>query len=170
VKLSRRPGISRSGAIILVVILGATVFGLYLGYLAWTGSSFPTATRPFSEYASVVTTQFNGTELYYKVEWNSASGLLPLYAQITSPETDEANSPVCSLGLNTVATGQMIDLPFGIAAPKETLASVDLAIAVGTSQNSPQFTITYHIDSINANPGNIIPSNYACTEPASSNM
>ncbi len=166
----RSRGISRAGAVILVVILGATAFGLYLAFIAWTSSSFPTATKPFGEYASVVTTQFNGTELYYRVQWNSTSGLLPLYAQIASPETDEANSPVCSLGLNSVTAGQMIDLPFGIAAPKQTLASVDLYIAVGASSNSPQFTIDYHIDQINAQPGNITPSNYACTQPASSNM
>jgi len=166
----RSRGVSRAGAVIAVVILGATVFGLYLAFIAWTSSSFPVETKPFSDYATVVSTQFNGTELYYKVEWNSTSGLLPLYAQITSPQTDEANSPVCSLGLSTVAAGQMIDLPFGIAAPKQTLASVDLAIAVGPSPNSPQFTIDYSIAQISAQPGDITPSNYACTQPASSNM
>jgi len=163
-------GVSQSGAVVAVVILGATAFGLYLAYIAWTNSSFPTATQPFNEYAAVVSTQFNGTEIFYRVEWNSTSGLLPLYAQITSPQTDEANSPVCGIGLSAVTSGQMINLPFGIAAPKEALASVDLAIAVGTNPNSPQFTIVYHIDQINAQPGDITPSNYACTEPASSDM
>lgn len=162
--------LSPAGAVVVAVIIGSTAFGLYLAYIAWTNSSFPTATRPFDDYASVVSTQFNGTELFYRVEWNSTSGLLPLYAQIASPETDEANSPVCSLGLSNLTVGQMINLPFGIAAPKESLASVDLYIAVGTNQNSPQFTIDYHIDQISAQPGNIAPSNYACTEPASSDM
>ena len=169
-KTRRARGVSRARAAVLLVICGAVVFGLYLAYIAWSTSSFPVQEKPFSDYASVVATQFNGTELYYRVEWNSSSGLIPLFAQITSPQTDEANSPVCDLGLTTVAQGQMLDLPFGIAAPKQTLASVDLAIAVGTNPNSPQFTIVYHVDQINANPGDISPSNYACTQPASSNM
>ena len=162
--------ITRTGAVVAVVLVGATAFGLYLGYLAWTGSSFPTATEPFSDYATVLATQFNGTEIYYKIEWNSTSGLLPLYAQIASPQTDEANSPVCALGLTAVAAGQTIDLPFGIAAPKQTLASVDLYIAVGPNAKTPRFTIDYHIDQISADPGKIVPSNYACTQPASSAM
>jgi hypothetical protein len=169
-RFGRSRGLSRAGAVIAVVISGAVVFGLYLAFVAWSSSSFPTAEKPFSDYATVVSTQFNGTELYYRVEWNSTSGLVPLYAQITSPQTDEANSPVCDLGLGSVASGQMLDLPFGIAAPKQTLASVDLAIAVGASPNSPKFTIVYHIDQINAQPGKITPSNFACTQQASSNM
>jgi hypothetical protein len=169
-RFRRSRGVSRAGAVVAIVILGAAAFGLYLAFIAWTSSSFPTATRPFAEYATVVSTQFNGTELFYRVVWNSTSGLVPLYAQITSPQTDEANSPVCDLGLASVANGQMLDLPFGIVAPKQTLASVDLAIAVGTSPNSPKFTIVYHIDQINALPGKITPSNYACTQPASSNI
>ncbi len=169
-KFRRTPGISRGGAVIAVVIVGAVAFGLYLAYVAWSGSSFPVATRPFAEYATVSSAQFNGTELLYKVVWNSSSGLLPLYSQITSPETDEANSPVCGLGLGSVAPGQVIYLPFGIPAPKQTLASVDLAIAVGSNPNSPQFTIVYHIDQISAQPGTMVPSNYACSQPASSNM
>jgi len=169
-KLGRSRAISAVKMAVVIVICGSVAFGLYLAYLAWSTSSFPVQEKPFSDYAAVVSTQFNGTELAYRVEWNSTSGLVPLYAQITSPTTDEANSPVCGLGLTSVAQGQMLDLPFGIAAPKETLASVDLAIAVGTNPNSPQFTIVYHIDQINANPGDITPSNYACTQPASSDM
>jgi len=169
-RFGRSRGISRVRLAIVVVICGAVAFSLYLAYLAWSTSSFPVQEKPFSDYAAVVATQFNGTELAYRVEWNSSSGLIPLYAQITSPQTDEANSPVCGLGLSSVTPGQMLDLPFGIAAPKQTLASVDLAIAVGTNPNSPQFTIVYHIDQINANPGDITPSNYACTQPASSQM
>jgi len=169
-KIRRSRGVSPVRVAVVLVICGAVVFSLYLAYIAWSTSSFPVQQQPFSDYATVVTTQFNGTELYYEVEWNSTSNLLPLFAQITSPQTDEANSPVCGLGLTSVSQGQMLQLPFGIAAPKETLASVDLAIAVGTNPNSPQFTITYHIDSINANPGDIKTSNYACTQPAGSDM
>lgn len=168
--LGRSRGLSRGGAAIAIVIIGATAFGLYLGYLAWSTSSFPTASKPFGDYASVVSAQFNGTEILYRVEWNSTSSLIPLYAQITSPETDEANSPVCGLGLSSVRAGQMLDLPFGIAAPEQSIGSVDLAIAVGANANSPQFTITYHIDQITAQPGDLTPSNYACTQPAGSNM
>jgi hypothetical protein len=170
VRPMRARGVSRAGAVVALVICGAAAFSLYLAYIAWTSSSFPVQEKPFGDYAAVMTTQFNGTELYYRVEWNSTSGLIPLFAQITSPQTNEANSPVCNLGLSSVSRGQMLDLPFGIAAPKQTLASVDLAIAVGANANAPQFTIVYHIDQISANPGDITPSNFACTQPASSNM
>ena len=169
-KLRRSRGVSRTRLAVALVICGAVAFSLYLGYIAWSSSSFPVKEKPFGDYASVVTTEFNGTELYYKVQWNAANGFLPLYAQITSPQTDEANSPVCDLGLNTVVAGQMLDMPFGISAPKQALASVDLAIAVRATSNLTEFTIVYHIDQIIANPGKITPSNFACTQPAGSNM
>lgn len=169
-KLGRSRGVSWAGAAVIIVICGAVAFSLYLAFVAWSGSSFPTQEKPFADYAAVVSTQFNGTEIYYRVEWNSTGALVPLYAQITSPQTDEANSPVCDLGMSSVTAGQMIDMPFAITAPKQALASVDLAIAVGAAPNQPQFTIVYHIDQIGAQPGNITPSNFACSQPAGSNM
>ena len=163
-------GVSRSQGAVALVIVGALAFGLYIAFLAWSSSSLPVKERPFGDYATVVSAQFNGTEIYYKVEWNAGSGFLPLYAQITSPQTDEANSPVCDLGLSSVAQGQLLDLPFAVTAPKQALASVDLSIAVRQTSNMTEFTIVYHIGQIAAQPGTIPPSHFACSQPASTNM
>lgn len=169
-KVGSPRGVSRAQGGLALVIVAAVAFSLYIGYLAWSGSSFPVKERPFGDYATVVSTQFNGTEIYYGVEWNTSSGFVPLYAQITSPQTDEANSPVCGLDLSAATRGQMLDLPFAITAPKQSLASVDLAIAVRQASNMTEFTIVYHIDQINAQPGKIVPSNFACSQPAGSSM
>src|SRR5271157_3768343 len=133
--MRRSSGMARANAIVAAVIIAALVFSVYLGYLEWTNSSFPTQEKPFADYAAVTETVFNGTILDYRVQWNSSGNFLPLYAQITSDSTDEANSPVCDVGVTSITRGQMLDLPFAIAAPKESLASVDLSIAVRANSN-----------------------------------
>ncbi|MDV3277784.1 MAG: hypothetical protein LYZ69_04870 [Nitrososphaerales archaeon] len=156
--------------IVVVAVIGAAAFGLFLGYLAYTNDSFPTQEKPFAEYASVVATNFNGTEFYLKVQWTSTGNFTPFYAQLTSPTTDAANTPVCSLGITSVVKGQIIDLPFKISAPRTSVSSVDLAIAVRSNVNMTEFTIVYHVDQVTAQPGNIYPSAFACEQPQGSSM
>lgn len=103
--------------------------------------------------------------MYFKLRWTSSGNFTPLYAQITSPSSDEANSPVCDLGIGSVVTGQTLDLPFGTGAPASALSNVDLSIAVRANANMTEFTIVHTVAQINAQPGTISPSNYACEQP-----
>jgi len=150
---------------VVLAIVFATVFGLYLGYLAFANNSFPTQEMPFANYASVVSSTFNGTEYAFVVQWNNAT-YLPLYAQLTSPATDAANTPVCGTGLTSVTVGQQVFMPFTISPATATLQNVDLSIAVGKTPSNPLFTIDYNIPDVNATNAHITPSNITCEEVA----
>lgn len=148
----------------MVAIVGAIVFGVYLGYLAWVNDSFPTATKPFENYAAVTSYTFNGTEFAFTLTWNNASGL-PVKAQLTSPATDAANTPVCDVGLSAVTEGQSIFLPFTISPESPTLTSVSLNIDVQPAGGGGDFTISYTVASISASNAPIVPSNITCQQP-----
>jgi hypothetical protein len=167
----RHAGAVSSARAAIALALAATVaFSFYLAYVAWSSSSFPVQEKPLADYAAVASIQFNGTELYFKIQWKASTDFVPRYAQITSAQTDSANSPVCDIGLGPVATGQMIDMPFTITSPKQTLASVDLEIAIRVGSTMTEFTIVHHLDQIDARPGNILPSEFACSQPTPANL
>lgn len=157
---------SGSGAklVVLVAIAGAVAFGLYVGYLAYANDSFPTRTEPFVNFANVTSYAFNGTEFAFRLTWENASAL-PLYAQLTSPSTDAANTPVCDLGIGNVSSGQEIFMPFAISPESATLSDVHLSIAVRPLAGGGEFTIVYNVPVIAAGNSPIIPSNIACREP-----
>ena len=150
--------------LVVVALVGAAAFGLLIGYLAYTTDSFPAQERPFSNYAKVVYSSFNGTEYAFRVEWNS-SNYVPLFTQLTSPATDAANTPVCDLKMSTAESGQIIFLPFTISPASAALSNVDLAIAVQSATNSTQFTITYNVPLVNATNAVITPSDITCQQP-----
>jgi len=161
--VSGRPSLAK--IIVVLVVVFAAVVGLVLGYLAFANNSFPTQQMPFGNYASVVSSTFNGTEYAFTIQWNNAS-YMPLYAQLTSPATDAANTPVCWTGLSAVSVGQRIFLPFTISPATATLSNVDLSIAVGKSPSSPSFKIVYNVPNVAATNSSIIPSNITCEETA----
>lgn len=150
--------------IVVVALVGAVVFGLFIGYLAYSNDSFPAKTRPFSDYATVTSQTFNGTEFAFVLRWNNASAL-PLYAQLTSPVTDAANTPVCELGLSSVREGASLFLPFTISPASATLSNVDLSIAVKSTATGGEFTISYNTPSISATNAPITPSDISCQQP-----
>lgn len=167
---SDRPGKPRKGGgdrlvrtLVVVAVAGALVFGGYVGYLAWTNDAFPTQQRPFSEYASVVSAVFNGTEVAFQVQWLRAD-TLPLFSQVTSADVDAANTPVCDIGLATVQAGQTSFMPFAITQHLQVITNAELSIAMRSAANGSEFTIVYPITSIQANPGNISP-NISCSQP-----
>jgi len=149
---------------VITAIVGAAIFGLYVGYLAWTNDSFPSQQRPFDQYAKIVSSSFNGTEFAFQVRWLNGS-YLPQYAQLTSPASDAANTPVCETQLTSVAANQTLFMPFTISPPAATLSNVDLSIAVKSMANGGQFTIVYNIASASATNAPITPSNFACHQP-----
>jgi hypothetical protein len=150
--------------IVVAAIIAAIGFGVYLGYLALSNDSFPSQERPFGDYANLTSSSFNGTEFAFRIQWNNAS-FLPLYAQLTSPATDAANTPVCDLQLSAVAKGQTIFMPFTISPPSATVNNVDLAIAVKSVATGTEFTIVYNIPSASATNSPISPSNVSCRQP-----
>ena len=152
--------------LVVAVVAGALVFGGYVGYLAWVNDSFPAQQRPFSEYAAVTTSTFNGTEYSFTIQW-LRSDTAPLYAQLTSPSTDAANTPVCDIGVDTVQAGQQSFMPFAISQHVAVLSNVELSIAMKSVVNGSEFTIVYDVSTVTANPGNILPSNVSCSQPVS---
>jgi len=156
--------VSTAKLLVVVALAGAVAFGLFVGYLAFSTDSFPAQTRPFASYARVVYSSFNGTEYAFRVEWNS-SRYVPLFTQLTSPDTDAANTPVCDLNMSSIKGGETIFLPFTISPESATLSNVDLAIAVQSATNSTQFTIVYSVPLVNATNALITPSNITCQEP-----
>ena len=155
---------SRAKLLVMVALVGAVAFGLFIGYLAYSSDSFPAQERPFADYAKVVHSSFNGTEFAFRVEWNSSS-YVPLFTQLTSPATDAANTPVCDLEMSSIKSGQTIFLPFTISPASATLSNVDLAIAVQSAANGTQFTIVYNVPLVNATNAAITPSNITCQQP-----
>jgi hypothetical protein len=153
--------------IVIAAVLGAAIFGLFIGYLALNNDSFPAQQKPFGKYANVTSDTFNGTEFAFHLRWVNASAV-PLYAQLTSTVTDAANTDVCSLGLQSVASGQMIFLPFNISPTSATLQNVDLSIAVHPQGGGTDFTIVYNVPNISASNAQITPSNIACSQPQGS--
>lgn len=159
----RRRGLSAASILVIAAVLGAVAFGAYLGYLAWANDSFPSQVKPFSEYANV-TSVFNGTEYAFQVRWLNSS-YLPMYAQLTSPDSDQANTPVCSTGLNSVKADQTVFMPFSIEQASATLTDVNLWIAVKNLTNGAEFSIIYNVPNVSANPGDIAPISESCYEP-----
>ena len=151
--------------VVMAVIVGTVAFGLFVGYLAYANDSFPAQTKPFGNYAQVESSAFNGTEIAFKVTWENDSAL-PLYAQLTSPSSDAANTPVCGVGLTTVSSGQSIFMPFTISPTSATLSDVHLTIAVKALATGSEFTIVYTLQTISVNGAAIIPSNISCQQPA----
>lgn len=151
-------------ALVVAAVAGAIIFGGYVGYLAWTNDSFPAHQKPFSEYASIASAKFNGTEYAFNIVWLRADSL-PIFAQITSSSTDAANSPVCDLGLATVQNGQTIFMPFAVTQHLQALNDVDLSVAVRSVSNGSTFTIVYNTANIGAQPGDIAPSDVSCQQP-----
>ncbi len=165
-----RGSLSKAKVLVLVAIAGAVIFGVYLGYLAWSNDSFPVQEKPFGDYATVTSSTFNGTEYSFQIRWLSAD-YVPLYAQLTSPASDAANTPVCDTGLSSVAAGQSIFMPFAITPVSAELSNVDLSIAVRpVAVGGQPFTIVYSVPSVSAQPGNITPSNAACQQPPGAAM
>lgn len=157
-------GVSRGRAAIVIALVGALAFGLYLGYLAYANDSFSTTVKPFDDYANVTSYNFNGSELAYNVTWENSSAL-PLYAQVTSPSTDAANTPVCSIGLSSVTSGQNVFMPFTINPEDATLQSVNLNIEVKDLASGHQFSIVFSLSLVNATNNPITPSDISCEEP-----
>ncbi|QQG47995.1 MAG: hypothetical protein HY247_04270 [archaeon] len=158
-------GGSRTRVAVIVALVGSVAFGGVLGYLAWTNNSFPSESRPFGDYAQVVSGAFNGTEYSIKLRWLS-SGYLPLYAQLRSDATDAANTPVCDLRYSSVSQGQEVDLPFAVAKPTAALSSVDLFLAVRDLGTGAQFTIVYHWDQVDRQQGDVMPTDVLCQQGA----
>jgi hypothetical protein len=131
--------------------------------LLWSNDSFPAETRQFSQYASVESSTFNGTEFSFSLKWFS-SDYLPLYAQLSSQASDTATTDVCNLNLTTVSDGQTVLMPFGLSGPSSSLSDVDLSVAVKSVANGTEFTIVYNTPSITATPGDIQPQNLACAQ------
>jgi len=156
--------VSTAKLLVVIALVGAVAFGLFVGYLAYSSDSFPAQTRPFGSYAKVVYSSFNGTEYAFGIEWNS-SNYVPLFTQLTSPATDAANTPVCGLQMASVNSGQTIFLPFTISPESASLSNVNLAIAVQSASNSTQFTIIYNVPLVSATNAPITPSNITCQEP-----
>jgi len=155
---------STARLLVMAALVGAVAFGLLIGYLAYSSDSFPAQERPFSDYAKVVYSSFNGTEYAFRVEWDT-SNYLPLFTQLTSPATDAANTPVCDINMSSIRSGQTIFLPFTISPATATLSNVDLAIAVQSATNSTQFTIVYSVPLVNATDAVITPSDITCQQP-----
>ena len=156
---------SAAKVVVIAVIAAAVAFGLFIGYLAYVNDSFPSQTRPFANYAQVDSVAFNGTEIAFEVTWENGSAL-PLYAQVTSPSSDAANTPVCDLGLPSASSGQSIFMPFAISQTSATLSDVHLSVAVKSLATGGEFTIVYVVQSIQATGAPISPSNISCQQPA----
>lgn len=154
---------------VIVAIVGAVAFGLYIGFLAYANDSFPSQVRPFSNYANVVWDAFNGTELAFRVQWENASAI-PVKAQVTSPATDAANTPVCDVGLSSVKSGQTIFMPFTISPASATLDDVSLNIDVQPVAGGGDFTVIFNLGTVSAPPNNLLitPSNVTCQQPLGS--
>ncbi len=151
--------------LVIAAVAAAAVFGVYLGYVAWSNDSFPARVGNFDTYGKVVAADFNGTDFAFRVQWLSAD-YLPMFSQLTSQGSEAANSPVCDLGLTSAAAGEEIFMPFGVSPPEGALMNVDLSIAVRSVVNGTQFTITYHVNNITAVQGDIKPTYLLCTEPS----
>lgn len=162
------PSVAR--LVMVLAVVAAVVFGLFLGYLALANDSFPADERPFSNYAAVASSTFNGTEFAFTLTWRNST-YLPLYAQLTSPATDSANTPVCDLQLSTAKAGQSIFMPFTISPATATLSNVNLNIAVRSLGDNSEFTIVYEVNgggTVDASNSAITPSNVSCQQPIGS--
>ncbi|MDG6899703.1 MAG: hypothetical protein JRM91_04515 [Nitrososphaerota archaeon] len=154
----------RASKVMLAILAGSIIFGLLVGYAAYTSALFPQKQEPFGDYATVVSTSFNGTELAFNVRWNNASAL-PLRVQVTSTVSTEADSPQCSAGLSSVTSGQVLFLPFAVSPPSGALDNVYLSIAAKNLGTGNQFTIMYNLDNITASPSIITPIGPICELP-----
>jgi hypothetical protein len=157
--------LTKSKALVLVALFSAVAFGGVLGYLALSNDSFPSRESPFQNYASLASATFNGTEYSFRLNWLSTN-YTPKFAQISSDETDAANSPVCDIGQNVSGPGGTLFLPFAINTPSSSLGHVDLWLDV-EAVNGTQFSIVYHANPVSAVQGDIEPSDITCNQPSS---
>ncbi len=137
-----------------------------MGYLAWSNDSFPVEQKPFGDYTKIVSSPINGTEYAFEIRWRSAD-YLPIYAQLTSPlrrrQTPRSAEPVSPLWW----LGRRYSCRSDLQKPSPVLTNVDLSIAVRSVAMGDEFTIVYHVDSVSAQPGKIVPSDISCQQPTS---
>lgn len=118
--------------------------------------------KPFGDYASVLSTTFNGTEVVFNIKWLS-SEYLPLYTQLTTPSSDVlsgySKSHLCALGLQTITDGQTMPLVFETRYPTTGLSNANLLIAVKTTSTGNEFYIAY-------SPSTALPAQNAAIPPA----
>ena len=153
----------RGKVVVVVSLVAAVLFGIFLGYLAFANDSFPAREARFSDYANVTSQVFNGSEYAFTLTWKSAD-YTPLYAQVTSASSS-GNTPVCELGLASVTGGQSLFMPFAIKPASGSMTSVNLWVAVRANANGTEFTIVYPVDAVIAQQLRIEPSGYACSQP-----
>jgi hypothetical protein len=160
----RKGGPSLAKAAVVAAIVGAVVFGLYVGYLEWTYDSFPVRQEPFGSYAQVVYSGFNGTEYSFGLKWLNAS-YVPLYAQVTS-DTDAGNTIVCGVGPNPPQAGGVFYMPFAASQTSAVLQNVQLSVAVGARNTTKAlFTIQYDFGTVSASAGDVVPISGVCKQP-----
>lgn len=112
-------------------------------------------------YAKVLSASFNGTELFFSVEWLSSNYLLVSY-QISSSTSDSANSGSCTLGQQAVPEGQTIGLAFHVSPVSATIDSVNLFITVRSAATGSESTFSYRISALSATNGPIPYTPYTC--------
>lgn len=120
--------------------------------------------KPFGDYASVVSTTFNGTELELSIKWLS-SNFLPIYYQASSPATAViAETRLCSFELESATSGQTIGLAFDLSRGSAELFNANLLIAVKQVGTSNEFYVAYSAGNMVASNAAIPPTAYHCQE------
>jgi hypothetical protein len=149
---SKRPGRNYGKLIVVGAVIAASAILLYVATTSLGSPSFPSEQKPFSEYATVMSSTFNGTEYNFQLQWRAAGNYTPLFAQMTSTSSYE-DSAVCDVGISSISRGETLNLPFVLPENATTLSGVGL-------------TIQFQAGNATAISGDIAPSSYACFTPS----
>jgi hypothetical protein len=142
----------RGKLLVALLLVFSLVLGIAVVYYEYANTSFPARERPMAEFATVAYQRFNGTEYLFRVQWAAHGNYTTLYAQLTS---NEYTTPVFDVRYEGVRPGQVLGMPFPLSVPYLSLHNVNLYLAVRDNSNMSEFTLVYHVESVQAVQGNI---------------
>jgi hypothetical protein len=140
-----KSGIARGKVVVLMIVLGATIFAFVFSYLQYINNSFPSRIENFDNFAKVEGYSFNGTIFNVSLKWFNSSTYKPLYAQLVS---NEYASRVYDVSDMLRADGTM-NLPFPVVTGLQKMTGVEVLIAVRNMSNHSDFTIVYNAGNVN---------------------
>ncbi|MDG7008379.1 MAG: hypothetical protein JRN06_09095 [Nitrososphaerota archaeon] len=127
----------------------------------YSATQAASSSNQFGGYAEVLSESFNGTELFFGVEWLS-SIYFPVSYQLSSSTMDSANSGPCAIGQQAVSQGQDIGLAFHISPASAIIDSANLLITVRSAATGGESTFSYSVSALSATNGPIPYTPYTC--------
>jgi hypothetical protein len=139
----KQPRITRSGVIVLVIVVGALGAGLIYNYADLQPSIFPLDHKPLTSFATLNQLGYNETTVLLRITWSARGSYTPLIAQVNSVEYASA---VIDLTGGVLAQNHSLTIPFDVKTAVGDLHVLTVYLSVHDNDNSSSFTLIFQQD------------------------